>query len=349
MRSRESIENELRQRIQNGTYPAGSRVPPHRTLQRELGASSVTLQRAFDRLGELGYVVARGSRGTFVAKELPHTSHIGVVFPEEMGKGSWNRFWSTAKRVGETWNQGPVRFRFYHITNQQQDSAGHHQLCRDAADGGLAGVVFLHAPHYLIGSPVLTQDLPRVVIAGRRRDVASFRASAIEFATIDPLEEIVRRFAADGRSRIAGITSPNAGFLERCRPLLRQLGMASHPEWWIGLPTSPQAASCAHDVARLLFAGSAKERPDCLVISDDNLAPHAIAGVLAAGVKVPRDLGIAAHANFPVPTPASVPCLRYGVDMEEMLTNAISEIQRLAAGGAPDVVRVKVRVTESRP
>src|SRR5688500_20157421 len=86
MRSREWIEGELRQRIQRGAYPAGSRMPPHRTLQRELGASSVTLQRAFDRLGELGYVVARGSRGTFVAKELPHTSHIGVVFPDEIGK-----------------------------------------------------------------------------------------------------------------------------------------------------------------------------------------------------------------------------------------------------------------------
>lgn len=349
MRSRESIENELRQRIQCGTYPAGARMPPHRTLQRELGASSVTLQRAFDRLGELGYVVARGSRGTFVAKQLPHTSHIGVVFPDEIGKGSWNRFWSTAKRVGETWNQGPVRFRFYHISNQRQDSDGHHQLCRDAAEGGLAGVVFLHAPHYLVGSPVLEASLPRVVIAGRRRDVVPFRASAIEFATIDPLEEIVRRFAADGRSRIAGITSPNAGFLERCRPLLRQLKMDTRPEWWLGLPVAPSAAPCAHDVARLLMSAPAKERPDCLIISDDNLAPHAIAGLLAAGVKMPRDLTIAVHANFPVPTPASVPCLRYGVDMEEILTHAISEIQRLAAGGTPDVVRVAVRVSESRP
>ena len=349
MRSRESIENELRQRIQGGMYPAGTRMPPHRTLQRELGASSVTLQRAFDRLGELGYVVARGSRGTFVAKQLPHTSHIGVVFPDEIGKGSWNRFWSTAKRVGETWNHGPVRFRFYHISNQRQDSDGHRQLCRDAAEGGLAGVVFLHAPHYLVGSPVLTSALPRVIIAGRRRDVAAFRASAIEFVMIDPLEEIVRRFAADGRSRIAGITSPNAGFLERCLPLLRQLKMDTRPEWWLGLPVTPATAPCAHDVARLLLSGPAKERPDCLIISDDNLAPHAIAGVLAAGVKVPRDLTIAAHANFPVPTPASVPCLRYGVDMEEMLSNAIAEVQRLAAGGSPDVVRVQVRVSESRP
>lgn len=349
MRSREWIERELRRRIQDGTYAIASRMPSHRVIQRELGASSVTLQRAFNRLVELGYVVARGSRGTFVAAELPHTSHIGVVFPEDLGKGSWNRFWSTAKRVGETWNQGPVRFRFYHISNQRPDSDGHRQLCRDVADGGLAGVVFLHAPHYLVGSPVLTQALPRVVIAGRRRDVTAFRASAIEFATIDPLEEIVRRFAADGRTRIAGITSPNAEFLERCRPLLRQLKMETRPEWWLGLPVSPTAAPCAHDVARLLLAGAAKQRPDCLIISDDNLAPHAIAGVLAAGVKVPRDLAIAAHANFPVPTPAAVPCLRYGVDMEEILSNAIAEVQRLAAGGAPDVVRVAVRVSESRP
>lgn len=349
MRSRESIEKELRQRIQRGTYPAGSRMPPHRTLQKELGASSVTLQRAFDRLGELGYVVARGSRGTFVAKALPHTSHIGVVFPEEIGKGSWNRFWSTAKRVGETWNQGPVRFRFYHIRNQQQDSDGHQQLCRDAAEGGLAGVVFLHAPHYLAGSPVLTQPLPRVIIAGRRRDVTAFDASAIEFSTGEPLEELVRRFAAEKRRLLAGITTPNVGFVERVRPLLRSLGMETRDEWWIGLSPNPTTTASAHDVARLLFSANARQRPDCLIISDDNLAPHVITGVLEAGIRIPRDLTIAAHANFPVPTPASVPCLRYGVDMEEILTHAIAEVQRLAAGGKPDVVRVAVRVRESRP
>lgn len=346
MRSREWIERELRRRIQDGTYAAASRMPSHRVIQRELGASSVTLQRAFDRLAELGYVEPRGGQGTFVAAALPHVSRIALVFPEESGTGPWNRFWSTAKRVAEAWN-GPTRFQSYHIGNQQADSQGHQRLCRDFADGGFAGVVFMHAPTYIADSPLVTAAIPRVVICGRRRDLERWRASVVEFDNGDLLQEILARFAADGRRRLAGLTSQGLGFAERCQPFLRELRLETRPEWWVGLPVTPRAASCAHDVARLLFAGPARQRPDCLIISDDNLMPHAIAGIVAAGVAVPRELGIAAHANFPGPLPAPVPCLRYGADLEDILRAAADEIARLAAGGAPQSVRIAPRIRDN--
>jgi DNA-binding LacI/PurR family transcriptional regulator len=348
MRSREWIERELRRRIQDGTYAAASRMPSHRVIQRELGASSVTLQRAFDRLAELGYVEPRGGQGTFVAAALPHLTRIALVFPEESGKGPWNRFWSTAKRVAEGWS-GAQRFRSYHIGNEQADSPGHRQLCRDFADGGCAGVVFMHGPAYIADSPLVTGDIPRAVICGRPRDVERYRASVIEFDNGDPLADILRRFAADGRRRLAGLTSPGLGFAARCEPFLRGLGLETRPEWWIGLPVTPRAATCAADVARLLFSGSARQRPDCLIISDDNLVPHAVAGIAAAGVAVPRELAIAAHANFPGPLPASVPCLRYGVDLEDILGAAAGEITRIAAGGAPRAVRIAARIRDNQP
>jgi DNA-binding LacI/PurR family transcriptional regulator len=341
MRSRQSIEKELRRRIQDGTYAAGSRMPSHRTIQQELGASSVTLQKAFDRLTELGYVEPRGGRGTFVAKALPHVSRIALVFPEEPGKGPWNRFWSTAKRVSEMASRDHARFQSYHIGNQEADSPGHRQLCRDFEDGGLAGVVFMHAPYYIPESPLLTADIPRVVICGRGwRDVERYRASTIEFDHGDLLEDILRRFAADGRRRLAGLTSQGLSFGERCQPFLRPLRLETRAEWWIGLPVSPRTATCALDVARLLFSGPARQRPDCLIISDDNLVPHAAAGILAAGLDVPRELGIAAHANFPGPIPAPVPCLRYGIDLEQILASAAAEVGRIAAGGAPQPMRI---------
>ena len=56
-----------------------------------------------------------------------------------------------------------------------------------------------------------------------------------------------------------------------------------------------------------MLHGPAHDRPDALVITDDNLVPAATAGVLAAGRRVPADLEVVAHANFPHVTPSAVP------------------------------------------
>jgi DNA-binding LacI/PurR family transcriptional regulator len=348
MRSREWIERELRERIRRGLYAPGSRMPSHRELLDQLGASSATLQKAFDRLEEQGYVEPRGARGTFVARALPHTSHLALVFPEEPDIGQWNRFWTTGKRVAEEW-RGAVRFRPYHIAGQRPDSPGHGQLCRDHEDGGFAGIVFITSPHYLRGSPLFAQPIPRVVISGNgRRDSERFGASVVEMMDDGILEAVLRRCAASGRRRVAAITARGMqdAVAEECRPVLRALGMETRPEWWLGQHVAAPAAECARGVARLLLAGPERSRPDCLLITDDNLVPHVTAGVLDVGVEVPRELAIAAHANFPGPTHAAVPCLRFGPDMEQLLRAAADEIAALAAGGIPRVVQVPVGLRE---
>ena len=83
-----------------------------------------------------------------------------------------------------------------------------------------------------------------------------------------------------------------------------------------------------------------RQRPDCLLIVDDNLVPSATSGILDAGWQPPREVEVAAHANFPLTTHAAVPCLRYGLDAHELLRVAAEEIRRLNAGGAPRIIDV---------
>jgi len=193
-RARKWIEQELRSRIQRGVYPPGSRMPTHRTLQSELGASSATLQRAFDRLTEQGFVKAQGVLGTFVAASLPHVSCIALVLPEEVGRGPWNRFMAIGKRVAEEWNDGTFTFRSYHLAGHSQASEGYAQLSRDVADGGIAGLVFITVPFYLKGSELLTIEIPRVLLPGRPADCLTYRGSAITIAQGDTMERIMARF-----------------------------------------------------------------------------------------------------------------------------------------------------------
>jgi DNA-binding LacI/PurR family transcriptional regulator len=103
------------------------------------------------------------------------------------------------------------------------------------------------------------------------------------------------------------------------RPYWVQRLAATHPE---------HARECAH----LMFNANQDERPDALMIRDDNLVEHTILGLLDAGIRVPQDLEIVAHCNFPPPTPSVVPLTRLGFDTRRILTTAMSTLDRLRRG-----------------
>jgi len=56
----------LREMIDTGALPAGTRLPPTRLMARDLGVNRATVTAAYDALGTLGYVEATVGRGTFV-------------------------------------------------------------------------------------------------------------------------------------------------------------------------------------------------------------------------------------------------------------------------------------------
>ncbi len=60
------IAQRLKALIESGVLPAGTRLPPTRSLARELGVNRATVTAAYDALGTLGYVEATVGRGTFV-------------------------------------------------------------------------------------------------------------------------------------------------------------------------------------------------------------------------------------------------------------------------------------------
>lgn len=82
----------------------------------------------------------------------------------------------------------------------------------------------------------------------------------------------------------------------------------------------------------LLFAQSPEMRPDGLWIMDDNLVPHATAGLLSAKVRGPEDVAVLAHANFPYPTTSLTPADRLGFDAREVLYACVDLVLRQRRG-----------------
>jgi DNA-binding GntR family transcriptional regulator len=64
----EQLAEILRQRIADGTYPPGSRIPTMLALEAESGLSPMTVRRAVKLLADEGLVRSRPGRGTFVTR-----------------------------------------------------------------------------------------------------------------------------------------------------------------------------------------------------------------------------------------------------------------------------------------
>ena len=80
-------------------------------------------------------------------------------------------------------------------------------------------------------------------------------------------------------------------------------------------------------------------RPVCVV---DRVAQEPYLARVAAGVKVPEELDVVAHCNFPCPTPSAVPAKRIGYNIRralDMCIDCIDLITRRQIGErVPDLI-----------
>ncbi|MFL5288537.1 MAG: PLP-dependent aminotransferase family protein, partial [Rhodopila sp.] len=71
-----AVFDHLRHSILSGALKAGGRLPPSRSLARELGVARQTVVLAYERLAAEGYVRGRTGSGTYVATDLPDQAPV---------------------------------------------------------------------------------------------------------------------------------------------------------------------------------------------------------------------------------------------------------------------------------
>ena len=74
------------------------------------------------------------------------------------------------------------------------------------------------------------------------------------------------------------------------------------------------------------------ERPDALIIRDDNLVEHATAGLGAAGVRVPDDLERRRPRELSLADAHAVPVCRLGYDIRQLFEICIEGVEGLRRG-----------------
>ncbi len=341
------IVTTLKRRIVRGALHPGDRLPDRRTLVRTFGASPGSVQTALQRLIDEGFVtVGARKHGTFVATRPPHLHHYKLLFPyapEYPGE-----FWRVLREQAAAMSAAtPREFSFFYGQGGHRDVESYQELVEDVRAERVAGLIFASGAAEFKGTPILDQPgIARVAIADTYElpgipklhvDLASFLAAALDV------------LVARGRRRIAVLfgSSPNdinsqaasdfaAGMAAR--------GLAVNPVWtqFVDVWSPLSARRCLH----LMLSRPARQRPDGLILADDNFVPSATAGIRDAAVRVPADLSVVALANFPVGITSAVPVIRIGFDARSILDTLARWVDLLRAGQHPPASRRVGAVSE---
>jgi DNA-binding LacI/PurR family transcriptional regulator len=327
--SRNDIVLELRRRITSGELPPGTRLPTHRDLRRDLQANIVTVGRAIDQLKLEGFVDTQGSRGTFVVRHPPHLFRYALVFPSHPSESNWPRFWDAlAKEANTVERDGPCEIPvFYDIdVISHPGSDGYRQLLSDVQAHRLAGLIFAAHPWVVKDTPIVREPgIPRVALLAPHADYTNMAAVGLDMHGL--ITKSLDYLAARGRKRLAVVSAPgdiDSGAIQTVKVEAAKRGLETRPYWLQAVSEAfpKPAQACMHIVMR----EGQKDRPDALFVMDDNLVESATAGLVDAGVRVPDDLDVVAHCNFPWPTQSVLPVKRIGFDARQMLRECVKSI-----------------------
>lgn len=330
---RTAILAALRQRIVAGEWGPGTQLPIRAELEQQFGVSGVTMQKALDQLNRDGFTYGKRRWGTFVAENPPHLSRYGIVFPGRPGNAPvWVRFWTAL--INEAANLQESRSRqmpvFYGVDGHS-DSEDYQRLLQELRHQRLAGLIFPSLPFDLTDTPVMLEaGLPRVAVTGPDEGGAHITPLVLDWRSF--IEKALEYLAARGRRRIAVLTAP--GDQGRLAEYLQQ-GLAARkletrPYWLQEISQTGQQAAqaCVH----MLLHGSGADRPDGLIITDDNLVEYGVAGAMDARVQLGKDTDVVAHCNFPWPGSQSMGIKRLGFDARQLLERSIEIIDKQRRG-----------------
>jgi DNA-binding LacI/PurR family transcriptional regulator len=331
----ESVMESLRGDIVNGVYRPGHRLPAMTEICNEFGIGVSSVQRALSRLADDGFVEMKAKRhGTFVAKHPPHLCNYALVAPVYE---QWSRLYMAIRKAAGTVQSETVRFGEYITSSEVGQREGVRRLCDDVCGHRVGGVILAGSFGELAGTPALEQrGVPRV----RVHDTPG---SDVPVVWMDMHGSFITRaveyLKSRGRRRIAHlrlVTEINSR--RRFDAALANAGIEVRPYWVQPVLGGAIEEETAGNAVGLLMQLEGDKRPDGLIIHDDNLVNHAAAGLMAYGIKVPEELEIVAHYNYPSPVPSVLPMKRLGFDCRMFLRKSVEILEIQRQGGTPPAV-----------
>lgn len=333
----EEVLEALRDRIVNGAWAAGMRIPNREDIQEEFGGGSATIQKAINVLLHDGFLVARGRAGTYVVEHPPHLTRYALVYQTRRQTDSftiWSTAWSAMLGCLPELKRGTHRrFDICEGIDGHADVEDYQRLLRDIDARRLAGVIFGEMPTRLEETPLLADSLrvPRAAFM-------SVPIHGIPVVTIDNdswINTALTRLREQGRKRVAVLYTLTTNrhidnFRTKAMAAIAAHGLETRNSWVV--PSHPLTPMTMRAVTQLIMQSSAGERPDAFVIQDDHLVEEATLGLHEAGVSAASGLEVIALCNFPILPRQHVPVTFLGYEAGEVMSKLVDLIDKQRRG-----------------
>ncbi|MFA5206338.1 MAG: GntR family transcriptional regulator [Lentisphaeria bacterium] len=333
------IIQDLRRRIVTGEYAPGAQIPLRQSLLKTYGASMCTVQRAVNHLLEEGFLEGHGSKGMFVPACPPHRFQIGITFPVVKSDRNvpWDSHWQALEQAAAAFHAADPRYTFkiYYGMGINQDEETKRQLLDDLHGDRLAGLLVLE---YARIFNLLRQELPKIPVVifveAEAATPAKPRPVEISHDYVQMFSMAVDHLRSRGRKRIAVVTNTElpTDRLPKFRKILREAGVVTRPEWMQGVCLCQESIPWTANVVKGLFSPNLKDKPDSLIILNENLTATATRALAELDLIPGQDIDVVSHSNFPTAGTPLKGVSRVGFDAHEGLATAIRLISRARQG-----------------
>lgn len=320
----EGVYRSIRNDIVRGNLFPGSQLSTWDVLEARFSVGRATLMRAMSRLKREGFICADSTRGTYVAERPPHLARYALAFQSHPGSTSgagWNRFWKALINVVTEITPSEARqvALFFDVVDDNH-SADYKRLVDDVIEDRLAGVIFVGPIGAMCAQLLQISGVPKVAISSVY-EAFEYPRVYVDFDSF--MEKACVYLASRGRKRVAVLTPYNSEYAVFERQIVKH-GMTTKPFWQLPFVTTmPNAAFAA---TRLLLDSGHAERPDALVVCEDNMVESAMAAVVDSGMRVPQDLEIVTHCNWQAPVSTVLATRRLGFDAKAILDISMDSI-----------------------
>jgi DNA-binding LacI/PurR family transcriptional regulator len=322
------IQEWIRERIDSGELPQGSKLPAEHDMARSLGVAYMTVRNAVNELVNLGMLQRIQGKGTFVTtSSTPNAvgtltlivpslpllwSVVGVYYFPPIVQG----FCAEATRLGyEPTVIGRAKDAFQPTSTEFAGLAG--AACLLISDDDLNAIESLRD---------MKVETVGINTYGGRRSISYVAADQAE-----GMRQAVTKLVEAGHSRIAFLTGPenNLGAEERARGFRR--AMTEHHLAPLPVHSESRDYTDTSGYLRAKQLLSQPHPPTAIVTAGDLIAAGVLQAAREMNFSVPDDLSVVGYGDFhlathlqPTLTTVRLPLAELGAQAAQMLHRRIS-------------------------
>lgn len=343
----------LRDRIESGRLPPGSRLPSLRRLADLWDIPFPTVQRGLKPLIDDKLLIPMIGRGTRVRAPKVELTCVGVYDTNAVElhtEMAFGRALTVALR-GLLKTSGLDTRMFVDLRSRQEKDTPHPEVVRACERGDIQSLIMLGASQGIVRW-VEKLPVPTTFLSESRPDGVTTEGAQF-------MDAAVRELARQGcRSvgLIAPITAntrcavPHAASLPAFLNAASGLKLKTHASW-IQTRASETPAVFSHEqygYERFMRLWRPTPHPDGLVVFDDVTARGVVSAILERGVRVPDELRLVFHRNKEIPFHCPVRATFLELSVRECAAAIIEHMRRQFHDRVGERVVVPFRFSSGR-